>query len=86
MSEEFELQCFDETSFQAKLNLLAWTPYQVLKIFKVGLHWVTVYRPAIDARNVQYWVKRTWESAILIANEVAAAVRKEFESLYAQPV
>jgi hypothetical protein len=75
-----------EEHFYARLNLLEWAPFQVVKIFKIGLHWVTVYRPSLSASNVHYWIKLTWQAAWHIANEVASTVRTEFTNCYARPV
>jgi hypothetical protein len=74
-----------EDNLLRRLGLLQWAPFRALKIFKVGLHWVTVYRSSAYARNVQYWVAITWQAAFRVANEVASTVRKEFEPFYARP-
>lgn len=75
-----------EEHFYARLKLLKWVPFQVLKIFKIGLHWVTVYRPSPSAENLRYWIKLTREAAWHIANEVASTVRTEFTHCYARPI
>jgi hypothetical protein len=75
-----------EERFRTTLSLLNWAPFQVVKVLKIGLHWVTVYRPSLAAPNIQYWIKLSSQAALDIANEVASTVRKEFEHCYARPI
>jgi hypothetical protein len=74
-----------QDALEARVGEMSWNLLQPLKVLKLGLHWVALYR-AYPESPVKYHVFDSWKNAIEYAIRIADALRRPLALRYARPV